>query len=121
MLIAIHSNLNAITLISRFYSNYPSIDFLVEEKKIKQIDEEKRVGDEIEYNKEGLKYVDEYLDAIENLDFEYLYDFILLAVGNIIDTPYKEILFSDLDDKKLNIALPEYNGIQITPKNSNID
>lgn len=105
-----------VTLISRFYSNYPSINYLIKNKNLKEITKEKLVGDEIEYNKEGLKHVDEYLEAIQLLEFEYIYDFLLISISNVLDTPYKEILFGG-SSKNLNIKLPEYNGIQITPKN----
>lgn len=105
-----------VTLISRFYSNYPYIDFLLKENQIEAIDESKLVGDEIEYNKKGLEYISEYLEAVKNLNFEYIYDYILISVNSLLNTPYKEILFNSRDNK-LNIDLPEYNGIKITPKN----
>ena len=111
-----------ITLFSRFYKNYIYTNKLIKDNQLKKIenDKEKLVGDDIEYNQEREKYIDEFIISINNLDAKYIYEFLITEIGYLINTPYNNILFEE-ENNKLKLRNPLIksleNDISITPKN----
>lgn len=106
-----------VTIISRFYANYKYIKKLIKEKQLINIDKNKLVDDEIEYSKKGLEYIDEFILGINNLDFEYIYDFIFISVNELINSPYKRMF--DYKNESVQIVLEQFEegDVVITPKN----
>lgn len=105
-----------VTTISRFFSNYKYIKKLIKEKQLNSIDKNKLVDDEIEYSKKGLEYIDEYILAINNLDFEYIFDFLYISVNELLNSPYKHMFIYKNKIVEIELDQPE-DGIVITPKN----